>query len=137
MPIYRWLLIDDDLDDQEIFCMAAKDVDENIECLCENGGIEALAKLTSDVSFVPDCIFIDVNMPRMNGRQCLIEIKKINRLAAVPIYMCSTSSDANVIADTKRLGAVDFIVKPSTLAEFTKTLSSVLNVFMNDRAANS
>jgi CheY-like chemotaxis protein len=124
MFVCKWLLIDDDLDDQEIFCLAAKEVDQAIKCTCENSGIEALAKL-NEGSFVPDCIFIDMNMPRMNGRQCLIEIKKINHLSNVPIYMCSTSSDPSVIAETKMLGAVDFIVKPSTLGEFTKTLSSV------------
>lgn len=125
MPASQWLLIDDDLDDQEIFCLAAQDVDESINCICESDSIEAINKLSADPFLVPDCIFIDMNMPRMNGRQCLLEIKKMDRLKDVPIFMCSTSSDPKVIAETKRLGAVDFIVKPSTLAEFTKTLSKV------------
>jgi len=125
MLVSNWLLIDDDRDDQEIFCLAAKDVTETINCTCENDGVEAVTKLNNDTSLLPDCIFIDMNMPRMNGRQCLIEIKKINRLANVPIYMCSTSSDPAVIEETKKLGAVDFIVKPPTLTEFTKTLSFV------------
>jgi len=125
MPGFQWLLIDDDLDDQEIFCLAAQDVDESIECRCESDSIDAIEKLTVNASLTPDCIFIDMNMPRMNGKQCLIEIKKIDRLKNIPIFMCSTSSDPRVIAETKQLGAVDFIVKPSTLSEFTRTLSQV------------
>lgn len=127
MPACQWLLIDDDLDDQEIFCLAAQDVDASIECVCESDSINAIEKLNTDLSFVPDCIFIDMNMPRMNGRQCLIEVKKIDRLHDVPIFMCSTSSDPKVIAETKALGAADFIVKPSTLSDFTKTLTKVFH----------
>ena len=125
MQACQWLLIDDDLDDQEIFCLAAQGVDASIECICESDSIEAIRKLNADFDFIPDCIFIDMNMPRMNGRQCLIEIKKIERLRDTPIFMCSTSSDPKVIAETKSLGASDFIVKPSTLSEFTKTLTKV------------
>lgn len=125
MPAYQWLLIDDDLDDQEIFCLAAQDVKASIDCVCEADSIEAVRKLNADAAFIPDCIFIDMNMPRMNGRQCLLEIRKIERLCDTPIFMCSTSSDPKVIAETKSLGAADFIVKPSTLSEFTHTLRKV------------
>ena len=125
MLVCQWLLIDDDLDDQEIFCLAAQDVDASIECVCESDSLDAIEKLKTDLSFIPDCIFIDMNMPRMNGRQCLIEIKKIERLRDVPVFMCSTSSDPKVIAETKNLGATDFIVKPSTLSEFAKMLAKV------------
>ena len=131
MPDSQWLLIDDDLDDQEIFCLAAQDVDESIECICESDSIDAINKLTSDASFVPDCVFIDMNMPRMNGRQCLIEIKKMDHLKNVPIFMCSTSSDPKIIMEAKQLGAVDFIVKPSTLGEFTRMLSKVFHDLEN------
>jgi len=125
MSACQWLLIDDDVDDQEIFCLAAQGVDASIECICETDSFEAIRKLTSHITFIPDCIFIDMNMPRMNGRQCLVEIKKIERLRSTPVFMCSTSSDPKVIAETKDLGAADFIVKPSTLSEFTRTLTKV------------
>ena len=69
------LLIEDDLDDQELFCMAIQEIDPEIECFFANNGIDGIEKINSP-SFVPDYIFIDLNMPRMNGVDCLKEVKK-------------------------------------------------------------
>jgi CheY-like chemotaxis protein len=70
------LLVDDDLDDQEIFLMTLEKINKNIKCLTANNGVEALSLLTQN-SFVPDYIFLDVNMPKMNGIECLRSIKNI------------------------------------------------------------
>jgi DNA-binding NtrC family response regulator len=115
-------LVDDDIDDQEIFNIAMKDVDSSICCVFVNDGVQALQKINEDESFIPHCIFIDMNMPRMNGLQCLEAIKKIPRLQSVPVYMYSTSSDPKSVAETRDMGAIDFIVKPSSIS----TLSSIL-----------
>ena len=122
----RCFLIDDDLDDQEIFFMALQDAYDTISCVCANDGVQALEKLNTDQAFVPHFIFIDMNMPRMKGVQCLEEIKKIDRLRDIPVYMYSTSADPTAIAQTKQLGAADFIVKPSTIGALTSTLSKLL-----------
>ncbi|MEO6668270.1 MAG: response regulator, partial [Ferruginibacter sp.] len=106
------LMIDDDVDDQEIFFHALERSDKSVNCVFANDGIHALEKIDAEESFVPDFIFIDLNMPRMNGRECLINIKKIERFKNVPVYMYSTAADAKTIAANKELGAADFIVKP-------------------------
>ena len=67
-----------------------------------------------------------MNMPRMNGLQCLKEIKKIKRLNHVPVFMYSTSADPSVVEENKRLGATDFIVKPSSINDLTKILSRII-----------
>jgi CheY-like chemotaxis protein len=126
------LIVDDDVDDQEIFKMAVQDVDANIECSCVNDGLQAIEKLESDHSFLPHCIFIDMNMPRMNGMQCLIAIKKIERLRSIPVYMCSTSSDVQMISQTKLNGAVDFIVKPSSVPALTEILANIYKRMKNN-----
>lgn len=125
LHIPLWFIIDDDLDDQEIFVIATEKVDPTITCHFASDGVYALEKIINDTAFHPQCIFLDVNMPRMNGIECLIELRKINRLNEVPIFMCSTSADSKIILQTKGLGARDFIVKPSTIAEFIKILSKV------------
>lgn len=119
-----WFVIDDDIDDQEIFTISAKKADSAITCSFASDGVDALEKLANP-EFTPGCIFLDVNMPRMNGVECLEELTKIERLSAVPVFMCSTSSDPKIIAKVKQLGAHDFIVKPSTIAEFTAILKHV------------
>lgn len=81
--------------------------------------------LKNDPSFNPGGIFLDVNMPKMNGVECLEELRKIDRLNNVPIFMCSTSADPRIIAKAKELGASDFIVKPSTISEFATVLAEV------------
>ena len=119
-------LIDDDTDDQEIFSEAMQKANGAAQCVFANDGIHALEKIREDPDFRPDYIFIDMNMPRMNGQQCLAEIKKFDRLKGVPVYMYSTSVDPESIEENKRLGAIDFIVKPSDINELIDTLRNLI-----------
>jgi iron complex outermembrane receptor protein len=119
-------LIDDDVDDQEIFSLALSRANESAECIFANDGIFALEKISEDDQFTPDFIFIDMNMPRMNGSQCLAEIKKIERFKNVPVYIYSTASDPTSLIENKKLGAEDTIVKPSDINVLTRTLAKIL-----------
>jgi CheY-like chemotaxis protein len=118
-------LIDDDTDDHEIFILALMDIDKSIRCVTANDGQMALNKIRQDEKFIPDYIFMDLNMPRMNGRQCLVEINKIPRLRNVPVFIYSTSSAPNDVIETKNLGAAGFISKPSTIDELTEMLVGI------------
>lgn len=120
-------LIDDDNDDQEIFILALDTIGKDIHCITANDGIEALNKLQTDTDFIPDFIFLDLNMARMNGRECLVEMKKIPRLNNTPIIIYSTSSELKDLAETKQLGAADYIVKPPSISILTKRLEQVLS----------
>ena len=119
-------LIDDDHEDQEIFQIALKQVDQNIGFTAASNGLEGLHKLKEDLSFVPDFIFLDLNMPKMNGMQCLPEIRQLGHLKNVKIIMYSTSSDAAIIDESKLLGADDFLVKPDKLGLLVDKLSGIL-----------
>lgn len=123
----KCFLIDDDADDQEIFGQALENLDRPIQCTYANDGVQALEKLNSDPAFIPDVIFIDMNMPRMNGIQCLEAIQKIDRLKDVVLYMYSTAADPKSIAATQSLGAKEFIIKPSNFNDLTKKLSQIFN----------
>jgi DNA-binding response OmpR family regulator len=119
-------LIDDDDDDQEIFSLALSTIDEEINCITANDGIEAINKLSIDTDFTPHFIFLDLNMVRMNGRECLVEIRKIPRLNNTPVIIYSTSSEPKDIVETKLLGAADYIVKPPSISILTKRLEQLL-----------
>jgi iron complex outermembrane receptor protein len=118
-------LIDDDIDDQDIFSIAANKTGQSARCVFANDGIQALEKISGDKSFIPDFIFIDMNMPKMNGKQCLGEIKKIERLKHVPVYMYSTSADESTVKENIELGATDFIIKPSDVHSLTNILNGI------------
>jgi CheY-like chemotaxis protein len=116
-------LIDDDADDQEIFVVALKELAVPVEYVTADNGIEALKKLKSDSSFVPDYIFIDLNMPRMSGRECLEELRKIPQLSGTSFIIYSTSSEHKDLTETRNLGADHFFTKPFSLSTLISRLS--------------
>jgi CheY-like chemotaxis protein len=117
----RCLIAEDDVDDQEIFSIAISELKESYDCTYTLNGIEALERLKHD-TLLPNYIFLDLNMPRMNGIQCLEEIKKQERLAHIPVVIYSTSSGQSFIDDALRHGAVTFITKPSRISDLVTIL---------------
>ena len=111
------LIVDDDEDDRDLFCDAVNVVDPHLNCIMARNGEEALNALMSDHLPTPDLIFLDLNMPRVNGVQCLREIKKHPVLNSIPIVIYTTSKLKEDKEVTRKLGAIHFITKPSTLRE--------------------
>lgn len=122
-------LIDDDIDDHDLFAMALQKIDESIEFRSAKDGVEGLKELKENFSFVPEFIFLDINMPRMNGLECLPEIKKLDHLRDVKIIMYSTSSDEDIQRKTRHLGADDFLVKPPKLGTLVNHLNRILEKY--------
>ena len=120
------LLVDDDEDDKEIFFLALRDVNPSIKCHVASDGLEALSML-DDPSAVPDYIFLDLNMPLMSGKECLVEIKKRPHLKHIPVIIFSTSASQKDIQDSLELGAASFITKPPLIASLTERLLAVLD----------
>lgn len=123
----KCLIIDDDPDDQEIFQMCLLKVERDVDCWVANTAIEAIAMLRTDDNFTPDFIFLDLNMPKMNGIDCLKELKKIKRLELTKIFMYSTTSEREVVNESKRLGAHDFLVKPSSVSVLREKLHHIFH----------
>jgi CheY-like chemotaxis protein len=105
------LLVDDDSDDRSLFCEAVKQIDAAIECDEAEDGAIALEKL-GRVEVQPDIIFLDVNMPVLNGRDCLLRIKSDEKLKHIPVVVCTTSASEKEAESFKYSGA-DFITKPN------------------------
>lgn len=119
------LLIDDDEDDRDFFQFALEDIDKDIQYHGIESGYEALDFLKQNL--LPDYIFLDLNMPGMSGRECLMELKKNAALIHIPVIIFSTSSDPNDRAETKQLGAIDFITKPSKTSDLINALNNFLS----------
>ncbi|OQP58812.1 response regulator [Niastella populi] len=106
------LLIDDDADDRKLFFEATAEFDDTIKYVAAANAQEALSYLNDVDNVLPDFIFLDLRMPGVSGEQCLIEIKKDPRLAAVPVIIYTTSRDEKESARLKSLGAAHFMSKP-------------------------
>ena len=119
-------LIDDDFDDQEFFSLAVKKLNGGNECVFAKDGQHGLEMIRADDQFKPDYVFIDYNMPRMNGIELLVELKKIDRFHETPIYMYSTTDNPATMEESKKLGATGFIVKPSGLQVLVEILKVIV-----------
>jgi CheY-like chemotaxis protein len=124
-PYKRLFIIDDDLEDQEIFIEAVREVDASIACITCNNGEDALAEL-ENAGVAPDLIFLDLNMPRLNGKQVLKEIKSRKSLQGLPIIMYSTSFAPRDLDEINKLGAVFHLLKPSKFADLCRALTEIL-----------
>ena len=119
------LLVDDDQDDQDIFREAVAMVVSDTTCLIAKDGVDAFTQLET-LAALPDFIFLDVNMPRMDGKEFLKRVKSHPVYQPIPVVMYSTSCQKNEIGDFFRLGASNFITKPSELSLLITYLKSVL-----------
>ena len=119
-------LIEDDIDDHDIFRMSLEGIDKTIKCDVAGNGDDAVQRLNAEAGYTPDYIFIDVNMPKMNGIECLKQLKKLSRLNGTQIIMFSTSEEPRVIRQCKQLGANDFVVKPASLDSLSLILSKII-----------
>jgi len=122
------MLIDDDEDDREICLSVLQTILPEASYIIATNGEDALQKLNNG-NASPDLIFLDLNMPLMNGKQFLTEIKKHAKLSSVPIIILSTSSDHATIKETIDLGARDFVTKPDKYSAWEDALKKLLNKF--------
>jgi len=117
-----FLLADDDADDKTLFCEALSEIDPGIICHTASDGKEALAILTAKQIKKPSLIFLDINMPVMDGWQCLGKIKQDSYNKDIPVIMYSTSSYQRDIELALESGAFCFFTKPSDYRELRNIL---------------
>jgi CheY-like chemotaxis protein len=120
------LIVDDDSEDRELFREAIAEIDATIQCFSSKDGRDALNQMNFEMIVLPDYIFLDINMPIMNGKECLIEIKKHSRLKHIPVVMYSTTSDTKEIKGYYNLGAHDFLIKPHNFKKLVEALTSIV-----------
>ena len=122
------LLVDDDVDDQLIFIDALNEVEPAIECITFNNGLEALAQLKT-IALKPSLIFLDLNMPFMNGFEWLEQIKKDDQFKEIPVVIFTTSNNPADEKRTKELGAALFFTKTP---DFKLLKSKLVDIIKTD-----
>jgi CheY-like chemotaxis protein len=121
-------LADDDEDDRLFFTDAFEELKINTIVNTVNNGKELLNYLNNPETILPNIIFLDLNMPILNGIDCLREIKSNDRFKDIAIAIYSTSSSDQDVEDTFVLGANIYIKKPSNFDQLKKILSDVVIV---------
>jgi len=124
-----FLLVDDDEDDSMLFEEVLQECDPEIHFMAASNGKEALDMLTSEGIDLPDLIFLDLNMPRMDGKECLSKMKQHAALAQIPVIIYTTSFHLKDIEETRKLGAIGFITKPSDIQDLQMILGIIVEHF--------
>ncbi|MEX2233668.1 MAG: response regulator [Cyclobacteriaceae bacterium] len=119
------LNVDDDRDDREFFSDAIKEVDPSIPCVLFENGQELLYYL-EEAKTLPDYIFIDINMPKMNGYECAQEIRSNYLTGETQIVMYSTAFNPADKAKFKEQG-FKYIVKQNSLGELVQSIKGVMS----------
>jgi CheY-like chemotaxis protein len=119
------LLIDDDEDDQDIFKEAAAVVVPGCSCLIAADGEQGLQQLQTFTE-LPDYIFLDVNMPKMDGKEFLRRVKAHPRFKDIPVVVYSTTNQKKDMGEYFGMGASNFITKPSEFNLLITYLRSIL-----------
>ncbi len=132
-PLYI-VLAEDDEDDRMFFtdALSAAKIATIVDTV--NDGVELMEYL-ENAKRLPDLIFLDLNMPRKGGMECLSEIRKNSTLKHLSVAIYSTSSAEKDIDDTFVRGANIYIRKPTDFQTLKKVLADVLGINWQYRAS--
>jgi CheY-like chemotaxis protein len=123
-------LADDDADDRSFFADALKAVDKDAVLTTTTDGMELMSSLGEIVTEPPPphLIFLDLNMPRKNGYECLKEIRGTTKLKDIPVVVFTTSESKNAIDVAYDLGANCYVCKPNSHERMMRTIETVLEL---------
>jgi len=123
------LLIEDGEADQQLVARALKNAKIKTNLYIMGDGEEGLAFLRGDGehngSPRPDLILLDLNLPRIDGKQVLREIKADEKLKEIPVVMLTTSSEERDIVESYRLGVNAYITKPVEAQDFMDSIQKL------------
>ncbi len=120
------LLADDDTDDCIFFKEALEELTIATGLTAVHDGEQLMQLLTNETNELPHVLFLDLNMPRKNGFECLTEIKLSEKLQQLPVIIFSTSFEQEVVNLLFKNGAQHFIRKPSEFSQFKKIIQQSL-----------
>ena len=136
------LLADDDTDDCFFFEKALREISMTTQLTTVNDGERLMDHLSKNVEKLPDVLFLDLNMPRKSGFECLTEIMESTILKDIPVVMFSTSYtldrnyEQSMIDVLYKMGAQDYIRKPGTVAELKELILHSLRKVIKESRLN-
>jgi CheY-like chemotaxis protein len=122
-------LAEDDTDDQQFFTDALKEIAISTHLTVSNDGLELMEHLETVIEPPPPhVIFLDLNMPRKNGFDCLSEIRGNPRLKEIPVVIFSTTDNQDMIERSYNGGANYYLIKPRSFLQLVKAIEKVLTL---------
>jgi CheY-like chemotaxis protein len=126
------LLADDDTDDCIFFENALGELLLSTNLTTVYDGAQLMQLLTNETNELPHILFLDLNMPRKNGFECLSEIKQNKKLKNLPVVIFSTSFEQEVVNLLYKNGAQYFIRKPALFLQFKKIILYTLTLILQE-----
>ncbi|HZV70843.1 MAG TPA: response regulator [Saprospiraceae bacterium] len=120
------ILADDDETDRLIFKEAFEELKIKTIVQTVNNGMQLLSLLSKKDTQLPHLLFLDLNMPRKNGIECLKEIRGNPRFKAISIAIYSTAASEKDMEETFRNGANVYIKKPNDFQVLKQALEKVV-----------
>ena len=135
------LLVEDNYGDVVLVQEAIKFVEKQVNLNVVRDGKEAINYLKKQAKYadalLPDLIFLDLNLPKKNGKEVLNEIKCCDKLKQIPVVILTTSQNEEDISDAYRLNANAYMVKNPIFDEFVYSIKSSINFFQKVRFCTS
>jgi CheY-like chemotaxis protein len=125
LMLHTIFICDDDQDDRQFFVDAVQSVYPTIKIEEVTNGSELLNLL---LHVRPDLVFLDLDMPVLNGVQCIDQIRKNPKLKELPIVVFSSTSRISNIDTAYEVGADLFFIKPTTFGELTAAIKAILEL---------
>jgi CheY-like chemotaxis protein len=113
------LLVDDDIDEMKTFLEALKTIIPPCKCTYAPNGIHALKML---LYLRPEVIFVDYEMPLMDGLELIEKLKAIDEIKQVPVFLYSSNISPAVKAKAEQLGVAGYLEKPACIHRLTEEL---------------
>jgi PleD family two-component response regulator len=123
----RVLIIDDDKDDRFFFRNALSEHSNLYEFFEADNGKSGLDILNNSEA-LPDFIFLDLNMPLMNGKEFLKELKLSPSLKKINVIIYTTSENPNDKIETMKLGAINYIIKTADIYALPAILIRAMSI---------
>lgn len=124
-------LADDDEDDRILFSEALSELPLNCKIFDYKDGIHLMAQLMIKETPLPDLIFLDINMPLMNGNDCLQKIRETERICKVPVIIYSTSFSKKDVGSFRSLGANGYLQKPASFNQLKTLLYKCISPYLH------
>jgi len=121
------MIIDDDADDRSMFAEALMEINELIHLIPMVSCEKAIEYFNNKSAAIPDIIFLDINMPTMNGWQCLDNLREMASTKQIPVVIYTTSQSEENYEKVKNMEATYFLSKPSKFKELVKALVVVID----------
>ena len=128
------LLADDDKDDRFFFKMALDALTAPTRLVAVVDGEKLMDYLSENAHQLPDVLFLDLNMPRKNGFECLSEIKSNPKLYALRVIIFSTSFEQEVVNLLYLNGAQYFMRKPAEFAQLKRIIQQTVALIAKGNA---